>query len=133
MRVTVIHTGDDRGARLVERVRALGCEVTEQLAVWPGFFQAVHQPHTPGSFHRPEKEQPQLVIVEGSSNPSVARECAGYLGETAFTRHIPVYLVDHPQEELHKARRRAPKAKLVTTGQLEKELAELLQAAATKA
>lgn len=126
MKVLVIHNGDDNGKVLSERVAALGCEVTEQLAVWPGFFHAVHQPHTVGSFHRNPSEQPELVIVEGAGNPSVAREVAGYLGETAFTRHIPVYVVNHPEAEDHKAKRRAPQAELLTMGQLERRLSERL-------
>ena len=126
MKVMVIHTGDARGAELAQRLAALGCEVSEQLAEWPGFFHAVHQPHTPGSLHRDPKDQPEVIVVEGSADPSTARECAGYLGETAFTRHIPVYLVDHPQDDEYRARRRAPRASLVTRGQLEQVLSEKL-------
>lgn len=122
MRVLVIHNGDDRGRTLAARVRALGHDVQEELAVWPTFFQAVHQPHTVGSFHRNPNEQPEVVVIEGAGNPGVGRECAGYLGETAFTRHIPVYLVDHPQDQMARAKRRAPHAHLVTTGQLEQRL-----------
>lgn len=124
MKVMVIHTGDARGVELAQRLAALGCEVTEQQAVWPGFFQAVHQSHTPGSLHRDPKEQPEVVVVEGASDPSTGRECAGYLGETAFTRHIPVYLVDHPEDQAYRARRRAPRATLVTRGQLEQLISE---------
>lgn len=129
MKVMVIHHGDRAGQALVERIQHLGVEVVEQSPRWPAFFHAIHQPPTPGQYHRPAKEQPNVVVVEASADPSVGREIAGYLGETAFTRHIPVFLVDHPEEEAHRAKRRAPNAKLVAPAQLERELLAMQQEA----
>lgn len=129
MKVMVIHQGDEAGNALAERVKSLGVEVVEQPPTWPDFFYAIHIPPTPGQYQRAKDEQPKIVIVECSTDPSVGRECGGYLGETAFTRDIPVYLVDHPEDEIYKARRRAPNAKIVTSGQLEKAIGELAKAA----
>lgn len=129
LKVMVIHHGDEAGNALAERVRSLGAEVVEQEPKWPDFFYAVHIPFTPGQYHRDAAEQPKVIIVECSTDPSVGRECGGYFGETAFTRQIPVYLVDHPEDESYKARRRAPNAKLVTSGQLDRAISELLEAA----
>lgn len=129
MKVMVIHHGDEAGQALVDRVSHFDVEVVEQAPRWPAYFHAIHQPRTPGEFHRPSKEQPQAVIIEASTDPSVGREVAGYLGETAFTRHIPVFLVDHPENEAHRAKRRAPDAKVVTASQLDRELQAMLREA----
>lgn len=123
----VIHQGDTEGKQLAERIRTIGCEVTEQPAVWPGFFTAIHQPYSSRTFHRPADEQPELVIVDATNNPSVAREIAGYLGETAFTRHIPVFIVNHPGDEAYKAKRRAPNASLYTIGEIEQYLVDKVE------
>lgn len=129
MKVMVIHHGDAAGKALVERVKSTGVEVVEQAPRWPQFFHAIHIPPTPGEFRRDDAEKPDIVVVECSTDPSVGREVGGYIGETGFTRHIPVYLVDHPEDELYKARRRAPNAHLVTSSELENVLKEKVNAA----
>lgn len=128
MKVMVIHFDNEAGKALSERIQSLGAEVQEQVGSWPGFYQAIHQPFTPGQFHRTDNDRPELIVVEGASKPSEAREIAGYLGETIFTRTFPVYLVGHPEDEHTRAQRRAPKTELITMGRLERMLMEKLAA-----
>jgi len=116
MKVMVVHHGTAVGQALTERIKALNVEVFEQKPSWPSYF------------FNAKEERPDVAVIDASEVPSHAREIAGYLGETGFTNRIRVFIVNMPEEERERTVWRAPNAKLVTLGQLEKLLAEMAEA-----
>src|SRR5690606_41444763 len=75
----VIQEEGEARDKLVEYLKAGGAEVICSRPVWPGFFFMA------------KEERPDAVVVD-CSPPGYGRECAGYLGETGFTRHMPVQI-----------------------------------------
>lgn len=113
MKIMVIQEEGEARDKLVEYLKAGGAEVICSRPVWPGFFFMA------------KEERPDAVVVD-CSPPGYGRECAGYLGETGFTRHMPVLAYNVPLDEEARLRRRAPKAKIVQLQEIGRELAAVV-------
>lgn len=113
LKVMIIQEEGDARDRLEQYLRNRGAEVVCSRPVWPGFFLTAKE-------HRP-----QVAIVDCSPDPGYGRECAGYLGETGFTKQIVVLAVNVPLDEHDRLKRRAPNAKIVNLDDLENELLKI--------
>ncbi|MBC5825315.1 MAG: hypothetical protein GIW99_07710 [Candidatus Eremiobacteraeota bacterium] len=90
-------------------------EIVEDEPRWPGFFQTV------------TRERPDTIIIACSKIPSHGREAARYLSEGFNTRNIPLILVGVADRDLVKTREYAPRAQIVTAGDLAAAVSQRLQ------
>lgn len=110
MKVLVIQEEGASRDQLVAFLKEGGADVVCSRPVWPGFFTVA------------KEERPDVAIVDASGNLSHARECAGYLGETAFTNRIKVLVINLPIDQVERLKRRAPKASVVNVDDLKEAL-----------
>lgn len=113
MKIMLIQEEGAARDKLAEYLKAGGAEVVCSRPIWPGFY------------HIAKAERPEVALVDCAPDPGHGRECAGYLGETAFTNHIKVLAFNVAPDEVHLLRRRAPKAKLVHLAEIGRELAAI--------
>lgn len=112
MKVLVIQEEGESRDQLVEFLKAGGAEVIVSRPVWPGFF------------HVAKEERPDVAVVD-CSEPGPGRECAGYLGETGFTRNIKVLAINVPPDRTNRLKTRAPQARIVNLDDLGTVLREI--------
>ena len=108
-------TDPDRAARQAI-LQNLGVTLAVAEPRWPTFFDVV------------AAERPDVIAIAGSLFPTHAIEAARYLGDGFNTRNIPVIVVDVADKNLERARRSAPRARIVDGAQL----ADAVRAALTK-
>lgn len=113
MKILVIQEEGAARDKLTEYLKAGGAEVVVSRPVWPRFF------------HVAKEERPDVALVDCSPDPGYGRECAGYLGETGFTKYIKVLAFNVAPEEEHLLKRRAPKAKVVHLSDIGRELSAI--------
>lgn len=113
MKIMVIQEEGAARDKLAEYLKAGGAEVVLSRPVWPGFF------------HVAKEERPDVALVDCSPDPGYGRECAGYLGETGFTKQIKVLAFNVAPDEEHLLRIRAPKAKIIRLSDVGRELAAI--------
>jgi len=113
LKVMVIQEEGEARDKLVEYLKAGGAQVICSRPVWPGFFFMA------------KEERPDVALVDCSPDPGYGRECAGYLGETGFTRQIKVLAFNVPPDQERRLKLRAPKAKIVQLADIGRELSAI--------
>jgi len=113
MKVLVIQEEGESRDKLVSFLESKGAEVIVTRPSWPRFF------------HVAKEERPDVAVVDCSPEPGYGIECAGYLGETGFTRQIKVLAVNVAPQHTDRLKRRAPQARIVPLDGLEEALSEV--------
>jgi len=89
------------------------CDARRQLVARSGLSVAEAEPRWPTFFDAVNEQQPSLIVIACARIPSHALEAARYLGDGFNTRNIPVLLVDVAAKDVERARRSAPRARIV--------------------